>query len=78
MTRPITIGGTLDYAALTGRDVLVYGLGLDPDAPTYAQSARQLGAAAAEALERAGWHKVARVQVAGDRRTVYRREGSLW
>jgi predicted P-loop ATPase len=54
---------------LTVRDVLVYGLGLQPDKVGYAESARRLGAAVAEALVVAGWRKVRRV---GGNRTVYR------
>lgn len=56
-------------AEITVREVLTYGLGLDPASQTYADSARKLGAAAAEALERAGWRKVRRI---GGNRTVYR------
>ncbi|MHB1872825.1 MAG: virulence-associated E family protein [Steroidobacteraceae bacterium] len=55
---------------VTVRDVLVYGLGLDPGAPTYATTARQLGASVAEAMLAAGWAKVGRI---GGNRTVYRR-----
>lgn len=56
-------------AELTVRDVLVYGLGLQPDKPGYAESARRLGAAVAEAMDAAGWRKVGRI---GGNRTVYR------
>lgn len=59
---------------ITVRDVLVYGLSLDPNASTYATTARQIGAAVADAMERCGWHKAARIQTAGDRRTIYRLE----
>lgn len=59
---------------ITVRDVLVYGLSLDPNASTYATTARQLGAAVADAMERSGWHKAARVRVAGDKRTIYKLE----
>lgn len=54
----------------TVRDVLVFGLGLDPAAPTYAPTARKLGAEVAEAMIAAGWTKVGRI---GGNRTVYRR-----
>jgi predicted P-loop ATPase len=56
---------------VTVRDVLVYGLRLDPDKHTYSETARKLGSAVAEALERCGWIKVGREGKA--RRTLYRR-----
>jgi predicted P-loop ATPase len=56
---------------VTVRDVLIHGLRLDPDKPTYAETARKLGAAVAEALERCGWDKDARR--GKERRTTYRR-----
>jgi predicted P-loop ATPase len=58
---------------VTVRDVLMYGLRLEPDKPTYTETARKLGPAVAEALERCGWRKVARVGKAENRRTLYRR-----
>jgi putative DNA primase/helicase len=57
----------------TVRDVLVFGLHLDPDKPTYSDSARKLGPAVAEALERCGWRKDARR--GRDKRTTYVRCG---
>lgn len=60
---------------ITVRDVLVYGLGLEPDKPGYAESARRLGAAVAEAMDRAGWRKVGRI---GGNRTVYRFSASTF
>jgi hypothetical protein len=56
---------------VTVRNVLTYGLSLDPDKPTYADQARKLGPAVAEALQRAGWEKDARR--GKQRRTTYRR-----
>ncbi len=56
---------------ITVRDILVYGLGVEPDKPGYAETARKLGPAIAEALERCGWLKDARR--GKDRRTTYRR-----
>jgi putative DNA primase/helicase len=56
---------------ITVRDVLVHALRLDPDKPTYSETARKLGPAVAEALERAGWQKDARR--GKQRRTTYRR-----
>jgi len=53
------------------RDVLIFGLGLNPDAPGYAEAARKLGSAVAEAMEFAGWRKDARR--GSDRRTMYKR-----
>lgn len=53
------------------RDVLVYGLRLDPDSPTYADQARKLGAAVAEALVHCGWEKDGRVRSEQGRRTMY-------
>jgi predicted P-loop ATPase len=56
---------------VTVREVLTCGLRLDPDKPTYAETARKLGPAVAEALERSGWEKDARR--GKERRTTYRR-----
>jgi predicted P-loop ATPase len=56
-------------------DVLVYGLRIVPDAPSYAETARRLGPAVAEALGRAGWRKAARTRGDGQRRTIYRYVG---
>jgi len=58
---------------VTVRDVLIDGLHLDPDKPTYPDTARKLGPAVAEALEHCGWRKDARRGKA--RRTTYIREG---
>ena len=56
---------------ITVRDVLVYGLGLEPDKAPYAEAARRLGRAVAEAMEHCGWDKDARRSK--ERRTIYRR-----
>jgi putative DNA primase/helicase len=56
---------------VTVRDVLVYGLRLDPDKPGYAEAARKLGPAVAEALEHCGWQKTGRR--GKQRRTTYQR-----
>jgi putative DNA primase/helicase len=53
------------------REVLIFGLGLDPDAQGYAEAARKLGSAVAEAMEFSGWKKDARR--GSDRRTMYKR-----
>jgi predicted P-loop ATPase len=53
------------------REVLIYGLGLNPDAQGYAEAARKLGSAVAEAMEFAGWKKDPRR--GSDRRTMYKR-----
>jgi putative DNA primase/helicase len=58
---------------VTVRDVLIYGLHLDPDKPTYTEAARKSGSAVAEALERCGWDKDARRGKA--KRTTYVRRG---
>jgi len=55
----------------TVRDVLVYGLRLDPDKPVYMDAARRMGYAVAEAMEQAGWVKVGRI--GRQKRTLYRR-----
>ncbi|MCE7902126.1 MAG: virulence-associated E family protein [Gammaproteobacteria bacterium PRO9] len=60
------------HVEVSVRDVLVYGLNLNPDAAGYAETARKLGSAVAEALEHCGWSKAARVRGEGVRRTVYR------
>jgi putative DNA primase/helicase len=54
---------------VTVRDVLIYGLSLDPDKSTYTESARKLGPAVAEALDRCGWDRDTRRGKA--RRTTY-------
>jgi predicted P-loop ATPase len=54
------------------RDVLVSALNVDPMSSQYAEQARRLGPAVAEALEHCGWHKVGRVRDGGDRRSLYR------
>jgi predicted P-loop ATPase len=54
------------------KDVLVSGLGLKVDAPTYVEAARKIGSAVAEAMELAGWKKVCRARTDEGRRTVYR------
>lgn len=55
------------------RDVLIYGLHLDPDKSDYSERAQRLGTQVAAALEAAGWRKVpGRSEVGGKKRTVYR------
>jgi putative DNA primase/helicase len=54
---------------VTVRNVLMFGLGLDPAKPIYADNARKLGPAVAEALDRCGWQKDARRGQA--KRTTY-------
>jgi len=56
---------------ITVRDVLIDGLQLEPDESSYAETARRLGPAVAEARERCGWVKDARR--GKERRTTYRR-----
>lgn len=55
------------------RDVLTFGLGLNPDDKGYAEAARKIGSAVAEAIELAGWEKVGRR--GSNRRTMYRVNG---
>lgn len=55
------------------RDVLIYGLHLDPDASDYVERAGRIGRQVAEAMERTGWHRVRTVGRADTRRTIYRR-----
>jgi putative DNA primase/helicase len=62
-------------AETTARDVLVYGLGLDPDSASYVETARKLGSAVAEAVELAGWKKVRRTRTEDGKRTIYRFAG---
>jgi predicted P-loop ATPase len=58
---------------VTVRDVLIYGLALDPDDESFVDRARRLGSEVAEAIVRCGWVKAGR---AGQlKRTVYRRVG---
>ncbi len=57
---------------ITMRDVMVYGLRLDPDAPDYVERARRLGAEVSAAMRDAGWNLVRRQGRADKRRTVYR------
>ncbi len=66
----VTEGGQTEISV---REVLIHGLNLDPDSAGYAEAARKLGSAVAEALEFAGWQKDARR--GSDRRTMYRRVG---
>jgi predicted P-loop ATPase len=56
---------------VTVRDVLVYGLGLKTDEHGYADNARKLGPAVAEAIVQCGWEKQGRRGKA--RRTTYQR-----
>jgi putative DNA primase/helicase len=53
------------------RDVLVYGLRFDPDAPDYVERARRLGAEVSAAMRNAGWKLVARKGRGPRRRRVY-------
>jgi hypothetical protein len=64
---------TVREDTVTVRDVLIFGLKLEPDKPTYSDTARKLGSAVAEALERNGWQKDARR--GKDKRTTYVRRG---
>ncbi|MBL8199858.1 MAG: hypothetical protein JNK40_02710 [Chromatiales bacterium] len=57
------------------RDVLVNCLRMDPTSAGYAESARRLGPAVAEALEHCGWQKVGRRRGGPGRRTIYRFSG---
>jgi hypothetical protein len=56
----------------TMRDVLVYGLRLDPDQGDYVERARRLGADVAQTLRENGWHLVGRQGRGANRRRVYR------
>jgi putative DNA primase/helicase len=64
--------GETGQQEISVRDVLIYGLRLDPDAQGYAETARKLGSAVAEAMESSGWKKDARR--GSDRRTMYKKE----
>lgn len=57
------------------RDVLVSGLGLDANDKGYAETARRLGSAVADAMKRAGWKKAGRPRTGGGKRTLYRYGG---
>jgi predicted P-loop ATPase len=62
----------------TVRDVLLWGLRLDPDKPGYVEVARKLGPAIAEAIEQCGWRKDRRTRKEsedGQKRTLYRLSG---
>jgi putative DNA primase/helicase len=63
--------GTVTGNEVTTREVLTHGLHLDPDAASYADQARKLGAAVAEAIEQCGWQRDGRH--GRGRRTTYRR-----
>lgn len=55
------------------RDVLVHGLGVDPDKGTYTEQARRLGPEIAQALQREGWQKSGRKRGENSaKRTLYR------
>lgn len=54
------------------REVLECALHLDPEASSYADQARKLGSAVAEALTHCGWEKEGRARGEGTRRTMYR------
>jgi predicted P-loop ATPase len=56
----------------TMRDVLVYGLRLDPDQGDYVERARRLGTDVAQALQENGWQSVGRQGRGANRRRVYR------
>jgi putative DNA primase/helicase len=58
---------------ITVRDVLVYGLKLNPDDASYAENARRLGPQVADALAISGWRKLGRY--GRDKRTTYVRGG---
>lgn len=55
------------------RDVLVFGLHIDPDKAGYTETARKLGPAVAEAMEHAGWRRRGRIGGGMNKRTVYER-----
>jgi putative DNA primase/helicase len=59
----------------TMRDVLVYGLRLDPDATDYVERARRLGAEVSQTLRENGWLLVRRQGRGANRRRVYRNAG---
>lgn len=62
--------GQLTSSEVTVRDVLTFGLGLDPADSSYQERARRMGTEVADAIVRCGWVKVGRC---GRRpRTVYR------
>jgi putative DNA primase/helicase len=60
---------------VTVRDVLVHGLGLDPDASNYIELARRHGGAVADAMESCSWRKVGRRGSGRNKRTVYSFDG---
>jgi putative DNA primase/helicase len=60
-----------DRDEITVREILVYALALEPDKPSYAEAARKLGPAVAQALDSCGWEKDSRR--GKERRTTYRR-----
>jgi predicted P-loop ATPase len=64
---------TVTGDSVTVREVLIHGLSLDPDKPSYSDTARKLGPAVAEALEHCRWQKDARRGRA--KRTTYVRCG---
>jgi predicted P-loop ATPase len=64
---------TVKADEVTVREVLHYGLRVEHDKPNYTETARKLGPAVAEALERCGWNKVSRVGKGINRRTIYSR-----
>jgi putative DNA primase/helicase len=64
---------TVTTDEVTTREVLVYGLRLDPEKSDYAERAGKLGTHVASALERTGWFKVRTTGRGDSRRTIYRR-----
>jgi putative DNA primase/helicase len=60
---------------VTSRDVMVYGLRLDPDEAGFTERARRLGTQVRDAIEACGWKKQGRSTVGGPKATVYRRSG---
>jgi predicted P-loop ATPase len=67
---------TVTADEITVREVLTHGLRLDPNAPSYTDQARKLGASVAEAIEHCGWQRDKRR--GRDKRTTYRRCGQGW
>lgn len=63
----------LTESETTVREVLVFGLGLDPEKTDYTERAVRLGAQVAEALRHNGWVYLGRRGHGDSRRTVYRR-----
>lgn len=57
---------------VTVRDVLIFGLGMDPDEPGFHERSKRLGSEVAAAIEAAGFERVGRI--GKSKRTTYRRK----